>query len=283
MGSQRISGSFIVCVGGGATKKRRERPWPVGLCTRHIPACALWTSIEAIHHHMAFNLAIASVAPACLPALYNASCEAVEAACTTAVRTCTAAAPRPAAIAARDALQALYASTGGTGWLRNEGWNFSSVPCGGSQPWFGVTCDGADVVSLCAPRLDLHIVQQQKTDAPCSGALADRSSHGRPLTTMSCSSPSCQTIQLCPSFRAPATIWWAQSPPSCSSCQLSRATCERRAPRSHGWHTRCPSALQMPAPKHYDYPHPSCVWASAQRTTFQQQAVGHHTDRSGAA
>ena len=55
---------------------------------------------------------------------------------------------RTQTISAHNALLALYASAGGENWTVNTGWSTDSAPCGGGPDWFGVKCDGSDVVSL---------------------------------------------------------------------------------------------------------------------------------------
>jgi Leucine-rich repeat (LRR) protein len=44
----------------------------------------------------------------------------------------------------REALVALYNSTGGDAWTHNDFWNTNGSPCSPVAPWYGVTCDGTN-------------------------------------------------------------------------------------------------------------------------------------------
>ena len=50
-----------------------------------------------------------------------------------------AAATTPASEVA--ALRDFYGALGGDGWLDSDGWNSARDPCGGSEPWYGITCE----------------------------------------------------------------------------------------------------------------------------------------------
>ena len=39
------------------------------------------------------------------------------------------------------ALRDFYGALGGDGWLDSDGWNSARDPCGGSEPWYGITCE----------------------------------------------------------------------------------------------------------------------------------------------
>ena len=41
------------------------------------------------------------------------------------------------------ALRDFYGALGGDGWLDSDGWNSARDPCGGSEPWYGITCSNA--------------------------------------------------------------------------------------------------------------------------------------------
>ena len=72
---------------------------------------------------------------------------------------------RAQAVTARDALWALYESAGGRNWKDNSGWN-NTEPCRGGPPWFGVTCEGPDVVSLSflPPGLEFNVAFGSRSD-----------------------------------------------------------------------------------------------------------------------
>jgi len=55
---------------------------------------------------------------------------------------------RAETISAHEALMKLYQSAGGRDWKNKSGWGSGTAPCSGGPDWFGVKCDGPDVVSL---------------------------------------------------------------------------------------------------------------------------------------
>ena len=61
--------------------------------------------------------------------------------CSVAALLAGASATTPASEVA--ALRDFYGALGGDGWLDSDGWNSARDPCGGSEPWYGITCSNA--------------------------------------------------------------------------------------------------------------------------------------------